>query len=90
MERARSLADEVSHREPTLEEAIECALKTALLEDIKSANAELVEIHDREVQALIAEDFTRVADYAMLLQQARARQPELIAQYRIHLITHGC
>ena len=68
----------------------ECARKMALLRDIRKALADLMDIHNREIQALIGEDFTRVEDFATLLQSARSRKSELIELYREHVTNHGC
>jgi hypothetical protein len=68
----------------------ECARKLALLHDIKTAMSELMDIHNREMQALIAEDFTRAEDFSILLQSARSRKAELIELYREHVTNHGC
>jgi hypothetical protein len=73
-----------------LDHGEECARKLALLHDIKTAMGELMDIHNREMQALIAEDFMRVGDFRTLLQSARSRKSELIELYREHVTNHGC
>ena len=54
------------------------------------AMAELMDIHNREIQALIGEDFTHSEDFTTMLQSARSRKSELIELYREHVKNHGC
>jgi len=67
-----------------------CARRLALLHDIRTAIAELMDVHNHEIQALIDEDFTRAEDFTTLLQSARSRKAELIELYRQHVKNHGC
>jgi len=68
----------------------ECARRVELLHEIKMAMAELMDIHNREIQALIGEDFTHSEDFTTMLQSARSRKSELIELYREHAKNHGC
>ena len=52
--------------------------------------AEVMDIHNREILALIGEDFTRAEDFTTLLESARFRKSELIELYREYIKNHGC
>jgi hypothetical protein len=67
-----------------------CVRKVALLHDIRAAMAEVMDIHNREILALIGEDFTRAEDFTTLLESARFRKSELIELYREYIKNHGC
>ncbi len=62
----------------------------ALLEDVRSAMATLMAIHNDEVEALLREDFDGIAELRKKLGAARAQKAELIELYREHVISHGC
>ena len=51
---------------------------------------ELMEIHNGEVVALLAEDFVTLAELRSQLQAARKRKAGLIDLYREHVESHGC
>ena len=51
---------------------------------------ELMDIHNSEVIALLAEDFTMLTDLRNKLQAARKRKAGLIDLYREHVESHGC
>jgi hypothetical protein len=68
----------------------DCARKMALLEDVRSAMATLMAIHNDEVEALLREDFDGIAELRKKLGAARAQKAELIELYREHVISHGC
>jgi len=51
---------------------------------------ELMDIHNREVVALLAEDFELLAQLRATLQRARERKAVLIDLYKEHLESHGC
>jgi hypothetical protein len=61
-----------------------------LLQDVQRAMGELMDIHNNEVVALLAEDFTRLAELRSRLQHARTRKAGLIDRYRAHVESHGC
>jgi hypothetical protein len=68
----------------------DCVRKMALLEDVRSAMATLMAIHNDEVEALLREDFDGIAELRKKLGAARAQKAELIELYREHVISHGC
>jgi hypothetical protein len=68
----------------------ECARKTALLEEVKTAMGALMAIHNDEVAALLKEDFERIAELRTKLHAARAHKASLIDLYREHVTSHGC
>jgi len=68
----------------------ECARKMAILEDVRTAMAALMEIHNDEVEALLKEDFDAISELRRKLGAARANKAELIELYREHVETHGC
>jgi len=55
-----------------------CAVKTALLADVKAAIGDLVAIHNAEFEALIREDFTDIEVLRARLRVARERKVGLI------------
>ena len=59
-------------------ELIRCAVKTALLADVKAAIGDLVAIHNAEFEALIREDFTDIEVLRARLRVARERKVGLI------------
>ena len=51
---------------------------------------DLMEIHNSEVVALLAEDFNNLKDLRSKLQSVRDRKAVLIDLYREHVESHGC
>ena len=51
---------------------------------------ELMDIHNSEVVALLAEDFELLSQLRSTLQRARERKASLIDLYREHVESHGC
>jgi hypothetical protein len=72
------------------ESKIGCPRKLVLLQDVQRAMGELMDIHNSEVIALLAEDFTMLTDLRNKLQAARKRKAGLIDLYREHVESHGC
>jgi hypothetical protein len=68
----------------------ECAHKVTFLDDVRSAMAALMAIHNDEVEALLREDFDGIAELRTKLGAARAHKASLIELYREHVISHGC
>ena len=75
---------------PNEENRIACPRKLILLQDVQKAMGELMEIHNGEVVALLAEDFVTLAELRSQLQAARKRKAGLIDLYREHVESHGC
>jgi hypothetical protein len=69
---------------------VACARKSALIEDIKAAMADLIAIHNREVEALLAGDLDKITDLLQGLQAARNQKDALMELYREHVKSHGC
>ena len=75
---------------PFMPKKEECARKMARLEDVRSAMAALMAIHNEEVAALLREDFDGIAELKTKLGAARAHKASLIELYREHVTSHGC
>jgi hypothetical protein len=61
-----------------------------LLQDVKRAVGELMNLQNSEVVALLAEDFTTLDELRIKLQAARHGKADLIDLYREHIESHGC
>ena len=62
----------------------------AFLDDVRSAVAALMAIHNDEVAALLRGNFDGIAQLRFKLGTARALKPERIELYREHVTSHGC
>jgi hypothetical protein len=56
------------------ESRIGCSQKLALLQDVQRAMGELMEIHNSEVVALLAEDFVLLTELKSKLKKAREKK----------------
>jgi hypothetical protein len=72
------------------ERCLECARRTALLEDVRVAMSALMSIHNDEVTVLLNGDFDQLTELRAKLEGARKRKEGLIELYREHVASHGC
>ena len=72
------------------ESRIGCSRKLALLQDFQQAMLKLIELHKREVAALLVEDFVLLAELRSKLEEGRKKKDGLIDLYRAHVESHGC
>jgi hypothetical protein len=62
----------------------------ALANDIQAAIGAILEIHNREFEAVLKGDFTTGEETLNRLKQARQHKALLIERYRQHILSHGC
>ncbi len=68
----------------------ECPDKYGLMEDVRLAIKTIVELNNRQMEAVIAGDFGKVNALQAELAQAREWKDSLIDSYHRHVREHGC
>jgi metal-sulfur cluster biosynthetic enzyme len=68
----------------------ECAQKAALAEEIRVAIKSILEIHNAEVERVLAGDFGTREATERSLKSAREAKALVIDRYRDHVSSHGC
>lgn len=64
--------------------------KHGLIEDVRLAMNTLLQLNNRQMEALIAGDFGKVKAIQEELAQAREWKDSLIENYHRHVKEHGC
>src|SRR5437762_14058103 len=68
----------------------DCPQKAALVEDIRVAIKSILEIHNRQLERVLAGDFSTGDDTEKHLKIAREAKNVIIERYREHVMSHGC
>ena len=67
-----------------------CPDKEQLIENIRSAIHDIVELNARQMGAVIIGDFATLASIQVEIKQTRRRKESLLAAYSSHVHEHGC
>jgi hypothetical protein len=67
-----------------------CAEKTALAEEVRAAIKIILEIHNAEMERILAGDFGTQEATELSLKNARKAKALAIDRYRYHVSSHGC
>jgi hypothetical protein len=68
----------------------ECAEKDQLLEQIRAAMTAVVDLNNREMEAVIGGILADLEQIEIDLRRQRLIKENLLYAYRVHVQTHGC
>jgi hypothetical protein len=67
-----------------------CAQKQVLIDDIRAAISEILQLHNEEFEAVLNGNFDSGPDFQERLRIAREHKVVLLDLYREHVNSHGC
>ena len=67
-----------------------CVLKKTLADELRKAMLKLIELNDRDVKAILADDWPSSASVEVDIQEARKARDAAAKAYRDHMAEHGC